>query len=104
MNYLGFPVTAVARSGVGELVFMRDVPAGATVFECLHTAWEEAQTEARLAYEDWRGQGGGDAYVVYRAAQDRADRAQDSLAGWVARETRASQRRRQRTDVRVASL
>jgi hypothetical protein len=40
----------------------------------------EAQAEADLAYEDWRVRAGADAYAVYRAAQDRADAAQDDLA------------------------
>lgn len=44
----------------------------------------EAQTEANLAYEDWRHRPCSDAYAVYRAAQDRADAAQDDLANWVA--------------------
>jgi hypothetical protein len=45
----------------------------------------EAQAEADLAYEDWRRDPTTDAYVVYRAAQDRADAAQDALAGWARR-------------------
>jgi hypothetical protein len=40
----------------------------------------EAQAEADLAYADWRCLRSGDAYAVYRAAQDRADAAQDDLA------------------------
>ena len=40
----------------------------------------EAQAEADLAYEDWRTLRSRDAYAVYRAAQDRADAAQDDLA------------------------
>jgi hypothetical protein len=47
--------------------------------------WREAQAEANLAYEDWRHRAGNDAYPVYRAAQDRADAAQDALASWVQR-------------------
>jgi hypothetical protein len=42
----------------------------------------EAQAEATIAYEDWRLWPGGDSYAVYRAAQDRADAAQDELARW----------------------
>jgi hypothetical protein len=42
----------------------------------------EAQAEANLAYEDWRCLRSRDAYWVYRAAQDRADAAQDDLA-WI---------------------
>jgi hypothetical protein len=40
----------------------------------------EAQAEANLAYEAWRRLRSGNAYAVYRAAQDRADAAQDDLA------------------------
>jgi hypothetical protein len=40
----------------------------------------EAQAEANVAYEDWRCLQSKDAYTVYRAAQDRADAAQDDLA------------------------
>jgi hypothetical protein len=40
----------------------------------------EAQAEANEAYEDWRCMSSRDSYAVYRAAQDRADAAQDDLA------------------------
>lgn len=40
----------------------------------------EAQAEADVAYEDWRSLRSSDAYAVFRAAQDRADAAQDDLA------------------------
>ena len=42
----------------------------------------EAQAEADLAYEDWRTHTTKNGYLVYRAAQDRADAAQDDLADW----------------------
>jgi hypothetical protein len=45
----------------------------------------EAQAEADLAYEEWQYDPSIDAYVVYRAAQDRADAAQDALAVWASR-------------------
>jgi hypothetical protein len=45
----------------------------------------EAQAEADLAYEAWRLGRSIEAYAVYRAAQDRADAAQDDLAEWVHR-------------------
>jgi hypothetical protein len=40
----------------------------------------EAQAEADLAYEDWQAHSCSERYTVYRAAQDRADAAQDDLA------------------------
>ena len=43
----------------------------------------EAQAEADLAYKAWCRLPGRDGYAVYRAAQDRADAAQDELATWV---------------------
>jgi hypothetical protein len=46
--------------------------------ELLH-AWRAAQNDATAAYERWREVTGADAYVAYRAAQDRADQAQNAL-------------------------
>ncbi|HWE33833.1 MAG TPA: hypothetical protein VG410_10135 [Solirubrobacteraceae bacterium] len=45
----------------------------------------EAQAEADLAYEQWHVHGCRESYAVYRAAQDRADAAQDDLADWTRR-------------------
>jgi hypothetical protein len=70
----------------GELVFSRDVSPTASMFDCLRVAWDEAQLEADCAYEAWRCDCGADAYVVYRAGQDRADAAQDALARHALRE------------------
>lgn len=42
-----------------------------------------AQVDADEAYEDWRHHPGALAYAVYRAAQDRADAAQEHLARWL---------------------
>jgi hypothetical protein len=52
------------------------------ILEELRFVRREAQAEATLAYNDWRRDPGADAYFVYRAAQDRADAAQDALAEW----------------------
>jgi hypothetical protein len=65
---------------IGELVFAREPPRGASTIECLRAVWEEARWEARCAYDIWHGEGGLEAYVVYLATQDRADAAQDTLA------------------------
>jgi hypothetical protein len=43
-------------------------------------AWRTAQDEAVTAYDAWSESPGAAAYAVYRAAQDRADQAQDVLA------------------------
>lgn len=50
------------------------------LFEELNFVWREAQAEANLAYEAWRRSPCLEAYTAYRAAQDRADAAQDDLA------------------------
>ena len=52
------------------------------LFEEFSFVRREAQAEADLAYEYWRSQPSREAYAVYRAAQDRADAAQDDLADW----------------------
>jgi hypothetical protein len=43
-------------------------------------AWSDAHEEAEDAYGHWRAAGTADAYATYRAAQDREDAAQDTLA------------------------
>ncbi|WP_028064049.1 hypothetical protein [Solirubrobacter soli] len=45
----------------------------------LRYAWRDAQAEAAAAYACWRDEPGAEGYAVYRAAQDRADAAQDML-------------------------
>jgi len=45
-----------------------------------YDAWLEAREDARDAYRAWRAQPGPGAYAAYRAAQDREDAAQDTLA------------------------
>jgi hypothetical protein len=46
----------------------------------LYGLWNAAREEANLAYEVWCETGGVDAFVVYRAAEDRADAAQRELS------------------------
>lgn len=46
----------------------------------LWLVWQAAQFDALAAYRSWSASRGAAAYSVYRAAQDRADRAQDELA------------------------
>ena len=53
------------------------------VFYELQFVRREAQREADLAYQAWSRHPGRDGYAVYRAAQDRADAAQDELAAYV---------------------
>jgi hypothetical protein len=65
------------------------------MFFDLEYARREAQLEAQLAYDAWCQLPGRDGYAVYRAAQDRADAAQDELAEEVRRSVcgRSSNRR-----------
>ena len=46
----------------------------------LALSWREAQDEAVALYREWCESPGASAYARYRAAQDRADQAQDVLA------------------------
>jgi hypothetical protein len=57
----------------------------AWMFYELQYVRREAQAEAELAYAAWSELAGRDGYAVYRAAQDRADAAQDQLAEFVRR-------------------
>jgi hypothetical protein len=41
--------------------------------------WGAARAEANLAYETWCELPGLDSYAVYRAAEDRADAAEQAL-------------------------
>jgi hypothetical protein len=51
----------------------------AQVHDELFTIWSAARAEANLAYQAWCDVRGSDAYVVYRAAEDRADAAEQTL-------------------------
>jgi hypothetical protein len=63
-----------------ELVLRRAASLG-PAFNAVYDAWSDAHEEAEHAYVGWRATGDGEAYAVYRAAQDREDAAQDALAG-----------------------
>jgi hypothetical protein len=43
-------------------------------------AWREARADATAALEAWRTLRSREAFAAYRAAEDRADAAQDTLA------------------------
>jgi hypothetical protein len=47
--------------------------------DVLREVWRDAQGEADALYAAWREQGGGPAYLAYRAAADRADAAMDAV-------------------------
>jgi hypothetical protein len=42
--------------------------------------WTAARAEANVAYDAWCHSPGIDAYAVYRAAEDRADAAEQALS------------------------
>jgi hypothetical protein len=46
----------------------------------LRCAWAAAEADAALAYDAWQERRDRPAFVVYRAAADRASAAQDALA------------------------
>jgi len=46
----------------------------------LFAIWSAARAEANLAYQAWCEVRGTVAYAVYRAAEDRADAAEQALA------------------------
>ena len=46
----------------------------------LFVLWSAARAEANLAYDEWCAHPGADGYAVYRAAEDRADAAEERLA------------------------
>jgi hypothetical protein len=48
--------------------------------DALLDAWRDAHDEATAAYRRWQGDFSAEARDAYRAAQDRADAAQDVLA------------------------
>ncbi len=45
-----------------------------------YDAWSDARDDARQAYAAWQAVSTAESYAVYRAAQDREDAAQDTLA------------------------
>jgi hypothetical protein len=48
--------------------------------DAARSAWREAHEQATIAYAGWRNEPGAAGYAAYRAAQDRADAAQDMLS------------------------
>jgi hypothetical protein len=48
--------------------------------EELFAIWSAARAESNLAYDAWCERPGAEAYSVYRAAEDRADAAELTLA------------------------
>jgi hypothetical protein len=55
-------------------------PAPAHERDQLFAVWSVARAEANIAYDEWVARPGRETYAAYRAAEDRADAAQDALA------------------------
>jgi acyl-CoA reductase-like NAD-dependent aldehyde dehydrogenase len=55
-----------------------------------YDAWADARDDALDAYREWRAAPAAETYAVYRAAADRADAAQDTLAAAQAQTSRTS--------------
>jgi hypothetical protein len=62
-----------------ELVLRRAASLG-PAFNAVYDAWSDAHEEAEDALLRWRADATAEAYTAYRAAQDREDAAQDTLA------------------------
>jgi hypothetical protein len=63
----------------GEIVVRHYIPAGGEK-DLLLQAWHNANDDAAAALEHWRALRSAEAFTVFRAAEDRADAAQDALA------------------------
>jgi hypothetical protein len=62
-----------------ELVLRRAASLG-PAWNAVYDAWSDAHEEAEEAYWAWMASRAAEDYLVYRAAQDREDAAQDALA------------------------
>ena len=68
------------RLEVPRAGYLRRTMTSAQVHDELFTVWSAARAEANLAYTAWCDSPGSSAYAVYRAAEDRADAAEQALA------------------------
>jgi hypothetical protein len=66
------------RDATRELLLASGAPLCWALAEVVQI-WRHAHAQSKLAYEHWRRNPGGEAYAVYRAAQDRADAALEAL-------------------------
>jgi hypothetical protein len=72
-------VTAVGFADA-RLGYWRGAMTAAQRHDELFAIWSAARAEANLAYQAWCDLPGLVAYAVYRAAEDRADAAEQMLA------------------------
>ena len=66
-----------AIADTGEIVIRPQARHGT---DELLLAWRSARAEANAALDHWRAVRTGEAFAAFRAADDRADAAQDALA------------------------
>ncbi len=71
--------TTELRALLDQVADTRELVLRAPAFDAVFDAWRDAHEEAGDAYARWLTTKSGDAYAVYRAAQDREDAAQDAL-------------------------
>ena len=64
----------------GSMAAVLGFPAPTLDRDQLYAIWAVARAEANLAYDVWAEFPGSETYANYRAAEDRADAAQDALA------------------------
>jgi hypothetical protein len=59
-------------------------------YDARFAIWSAARAEANLAYADWCAAPGRERYAIYRAAEDRADAAEEALTARVPAEPAAA--------------
>jgi hypothetical protein len=72
------PVTVTPRTDTGR--YQAPVYRDTWHRDELYAIWTVARAEANLAFDAWTAAPGRETYASYRAAEDRADAAQDDLA------------------------
>jgi hypothetical protein len=77
MAATSFSVTP--RTGTGRFMPPADPQVSCDRHE-VYAIWCAARAEANIAFDGWAASPGPEAYAAYRAAEDRADAAQDTLA------------------------
>ena len=75
------PAPVHARTTTGRYLAPVDAPFNR---DEAFTIWSVAHAEANLALDAWRSAPGAESYAAFRAAEDRADAAQDALAAYAA--------------------
>jgi hypothetical protein len=74
-----FPTSPTEPGAMSQPIAVDTTAQTLWVLDELAFTWREAQKEAVSAYCHWRRVRDRTTYAIYRAAQDRADAAQDAL-------------------------